>query len=123
MKSQKKGDFRASKGLCYPPAQDAPGKASTISCKLDKSRTPFSFARLTLVEMAAYLHGWFPFAILTRQVFVVTLQHVAFSTQVLDDTARVQGVSAGPRVADIAPILWLWGQGTHCKDKESGEDF
>lgn len=69
--------------------------------------------------MAAYLHGWLPFTILTRQVFVIALQHVAFSTQVLDDTARVQGVSAWPWVADVATILWLRGQGTHCKDRES----
>ena len=69
--------------------------------------------------MAADLHGWLPLAILTRQVFVITLQHVAFGTQVLDDAARVQGVSTGPGVADVATILWLRGQGTHCKDRES----
>lgn len=55
-----------------------------------------TLAKLTLVETAADLHGWFPLAALTRQVFVVALQHVAFGTQVLDDAARVQGVSAGP---------------------------
>lgn len=69
--------------------------------------------------MAADLHGWFPLAVLTRQVLVIAFQHVAFGTEVLDDTARVEGVSAGPGVADVATILWLRGQGTHCKDKES----
>lgn len=82
--------------------------------------TPLSLAKLTLVETAADLHGWFPLAILTRQVFVVTLQHVAFGTQVLNDAAGVQGVSAGPGVADVATILWLRWQGTHCRDGERG---
>lgn len=68
--------------------------------------------------MATDLHGWLPLSILTGQVLVIALQHVAFSTQVLNDAARVQGVSARPGVADIATILWLWGQGTHCKDRE-----
>lgn len=114
----RKGDCRASKGLYCPTAQDAPEGAGTTSHELKESRAPFSSAKLTLIEMAANLHGWFPLAILTRQVFVITLQHVAFGTQVLDDTARVQGVSAGPGMADIATILWLWRQGTHCKDKD-----
>lgn len=87
--------------------------------KQEPSSTPHSSAKLTLVEMTADLHGWLPLAILTRQVLVITLQHVAFSTQVLDDAARVQGVSTGPGVADVATILWLRGQGTHCKDRES----
>lgn len=63
--------------------------------------------------MAADLHGRLPLAILTCQVFVVPLQHVAFRTQVFDDTACYQGVSAGSGVADVATIFWLRGQGTH----------
>lgn len=79
MKLQRKGDFRASKGLYYPTAQDVPEKVGATSREL-KEKQNFSSAKLTFVEMAANLHGWFPFAILTRQVFVITLQHVAFST-------------------------------------------
>lgn len=70
--------------------------------------------------MAADLHGRPPLAILAGQVFVVALQHVAFCTQVLDDTACRQGVFAGPGVANVAAILWLWGQRAHCKDRGRG---
>lgn len=89
-----------------------------VKSKQNPSSTPLPSAKLTLVEPAADLHGWFPLAILTRQVFVIALQHVAFGTQVLDDAARVQGVSAGTGVTDVATILWLRGQGTHCEDRE-----
>lgn len=84
----------------------------------EPQQPPFPSARLTFVETAADLHGWLPLSILTGQVLVVAFQHVAFGTQVLNDAARVQGVSARPGVADVATILWLWGQRTHCKKTE-----
>lgn len=126
MKPQRKGGCRASEGPRCPPqhralwSECAPLPGSRKGRRSPAASTPLSPAKLTLVEMAADLHGWFPLAILTRQVFVVTLQHVAFGTQVLNDAAGVQGVSAGPGVADVATILWLRRQGTHCRDGERG---
>lgn len=126
VKPQRRGGCRASEGPHCPPQHRALWSECTSlpgSWKGSRSPAPstqLSPAKLTLVETAADLHGWFPLAVLTRQVFVVALQHVAFGTQVLDDAARVQGVSAGPGVADVATILWLWRQGTHCRDGERG---
>lgn len=61
----------------------------------------------------ANLHGAVPLPVLTGQVFIVSLQDVAFITEVLNHSAMVQSM-AGGRVAGVAPILWLkWWQ-THC---------
>ena len=126
VKLQRKGGCQASEGPRCPPqhralwSECAPLPGSWKGRRSPAGSTPLSPAKLTLVETAADLHGWFPLAILTRQVFVVTLQHVAFGTQVLNDAAGVQGVSAGPGVADVATILWLRRQGTHCRDGERG---
>lgn len=53
------------------PRHGRSGAAGAAPLESEGNRTPFPSAKLTLVKMAADLHGWFPLAILTRQVLVI----------------------------------------------------
>lgn len=64
---------------------------------------------LTLTEHTADLHRTVPFSLLADEGFVISLQCVAFITEILHHSAMSQTM-AWRRVAGITPVLWhSWG--------------
>lgn len=59
-------------------------------------------------ESTADLHRSVPLAVLTGEELVVSLQSVAFITEVLDDGLLGEAVARGG-VTAVAPVLWFGG--------------
>lgn len=71
---------------------------------------------LTLLHKAAELHLAVPFPILTGKVFVVSLQNIAFITEIFNHSAMRESSTCGG-VAAVAPVLWLIWRLAYCQWK------